>query len=130
MHGGSLEELLASSAQSQFLNFTAPSSRFLRDAPAARRTPPTGLIYQFCPMVMPQPSAVNGPRTMDLLYANWVLMDAEAAHGERYLRPPGRAVDAPLKAPSGDSGQPDPCGSPHNLSSTAPLRLEKRKQPR
>jgi len=39
MHSGSLEELLASSAQSQLLNFTAPSSRFLRDAPAARRTP-------------------------------------------------------------------------------------------
>src|SRR5437868_10766226 len=39
MHGEPLEELLASSAQSQLLNFTTPSSRSLRDAPAARRTP-------------------------------------------------------------------------------------------
>src|SRR5438270_14043391 len=102
MHGGSLEELFSQPCPEPVSEFLLHRGFCVMRLP--RGVPPlTGPIYQFCPMVMPQPSAVNGPRTIDLLDANWVVMDAEAAHGERYLRPPGRAADAPFKATSGHS---------------------------
>ncbi len=105
MHGGPLEELLLpSSTQSQFLNFSAASSRFLRDAPAARRTPAHRADL---PILRDRDAAAERRQ--------WAEDDGSdrrelGAHGCRasawghYWRRPGRAVEPPFKAPSGDPG--------------------------
>ena len=43
--------------------FTAPTPRVLRRAIAPRRALGSTSIYQHCPMVMPQPSPLNGPNS-------------------------------------------------------------------
>jgi hypothetical protein len=96
--------------------------RLLRGVP-----PLTGLIYQFCAIVMLQPSAVNGPRTMDLIGANWVLTDAEPAHGDAIGVGGVERSSRLSKRQAATRANPTLHGSPQNLSST---RLEQRKQPR